>query len=219
MNVLFRQQAARKGHPLAGVVVPRNDQDRNFDYVALGHIHAAYPVGRETVRYAGSPLCYHFDETRQSVKGPILVELGAKGTEPAIVLMGDQNITHRKIDVLFRQQPPDCRVVRMVTGLAELGIPVLIVPGNHDSGQRMSFCRQDSLLEQLRHNASQAAVSHRSGRLTDQILLQQTNLLSTWRICTWGNPFTVSLCWRAEISPSGFSAFWRWHETFVRTQW
>ena len=55
-----------------------------FDYVALGHIHAAYPVGRETVRYAGSPLCYHFDETRQSVKGPILVELGAKGTEPAI---------------------------------------------------------------------------------------------------------------------------------------
>lgn len=55
-----------------------------FDYVALGHIHAAYPVGRETVRYAGSPLCYHFDETKQPVKGPILVELGAKGTEPVI---------------------------------------------------------------------------------------------------------------------------------------
>ena len=50
-----------------------------FDYVALGHIHAAYPVGRETVRYAGSPLCYHFDELRQPEKGPILVELGAKG--------------------------------------------------------------------------------------------------------------------------------------------
>jgi len=50
-----------------------------IDYVALGHIHAAYPVGRETVRYAGSPLCYHFNETRQSAKGPVLVELGAKG--------------------------------------------------------------------------------------------------------------------------------------------
>ena len=50
-----------------------------FDYVALGHIHAAYPVGRETVRYAGSPLCYHFDEVRQPKKGPLLVELGAKG--------------------------------------------------------------------------------------------------------------------------------------------
>ena len=50
-----------------------------FDYAALGHIHAACPVGRSTVRYAGSPLCYHFDETRQSRKGPLLVELGPKG--------------------------------------------------------------------------------------------------------------------------------------------
>lgn len=53
-----------------------------FDYVALGHIHAAYPVGREAVRYAGSPLCYHFDEVRQPVKGPILVELREKGRMP-----------------------------------------------------------------------------------------------------------------------------------------
>jgi exonuclease SbcD len=50
-----------------------------FDYAALGHIHAAYPVGRETVRYAGSPLCYHFDETRQPPKGPVMVDIGAKG--------------------------------------------------------------------------------------------------------------------------------------------
>jgi exonuclease SbcD len=50
-----------------------------FDYVALGHIHAAYPVGRESVRYAGSPLCYHFNETKQPAKGPVLVELGEKG--------------------------------------------------------------------------------------------------------------------------------------------
>lgn len=50
-----------------------------FDYAALGHIHAAYHVGRETVRYAGSPLCYHFDETRQPRKGPVLVELNEKG--------------------------------------------------------------------------------------------------------------------------------------------
>ncbi|MBQ9459931.1 MAG: exonuclease SbcCD subunit D [Oscillospiraceae bacterium] len=55
-----------------------------FDYAALGHIHAAYAVGRESVRYAGSPLCYHFDELRQSKKGPVLVELGEKGTEPKI---------------------------------------------------------------------------------------------------------------------------------------
>lgn len=51
-----------------------------FDYVALGHIHAAYPVGRPEVRYAGSPLYYHFDELRQAEKGPLLVTIGEKGT-------------------------------------------------------------------------------------------------------------------------------------------
>ena len=55
-----------------------------FSYVALGHIHAAGAVGRESVRYAGSPLCYHFDEVRQPKKGAVLVELGAPGTEPRI---------------------------------------------------------------------------------------------------------------------------------------
>ena len=54
-----------------------------FDYAALGHIHAAYAVGRDAVRYAGSPLCYHFDELRQPNKGPLLVELGEKGAEPS----------------------------------------------------------------------------------------------------------------------------------------
>ena len=55
-----------------------------FDYVALGHIHAAGAVGRESVRYAGSPLCYHFNETRQPEKGPLLVELDPKGTEARV---------------------------------------------------------------------------------------------------------------------------------------
>ena len=59
-----------------------------FDYVALGHIHAACAVGREGVRYAGSPLCYHFDETRQPAKGPLLVELGAKGAPLRITRRG-----------------------------------------------------------------------------------------------------------------------------------
>lgn len=31
------------------------------------------------MRYAGSPLCYHFDEVSQPVKGPILVKLREKG--------------------------------------------------------------------------------------------------------------------------------------------
>ena len=55
-----------------------------FDYAALGHIHAAYPVGREEVRYAGSPMCYHFNETHQEAKGPVLVEMGLKGAPLSI---------------------------------------------------------------------------------------------------------------------------------------
>jgi exonuclease SbcD len=55
-----------------------------FDYAALGHIHAAYPVGRPEVRFAGSPLCYHFNETKQAKKGPLLVTMGEKGKELTI---------------------------------------------------------------------------------------------------------------------------------------
>ena len=51
---------------------------KDFDYVALGHIHRAQRVGRDTVRYAGSPLCYSFSEAPYPKSIP-LVELGAKG--------------------------------------------------------------------------------------------------------------------------------------------
>ena len=41
----------------------------DFDYVALGHLHGPQKVGRETVRYCGSPLKYSFSEAdhRKSV--------------------------------------------------------------------------------------------------------------------------------------------------------
>ncbi len=49
-----------------------------FDYVALGHIHNAQAMGRAQVRYAGSPLCYHFSEAGQK-KGLTIVDLEEKG--------------------------------------------------------------------------------------------------------------------------------------------
>ncbi|MCF0124092.1 MAG: exonuclease SbcCD subunit D [Ruminiclostridium sp.] len=49
-----------------------------FDYVALGHLHSPQKIGRETLRYCGSPLKYSFSECRQE-KSACLVELGAKG--------------------------------------------------------------------------------------------------------------------------------------------
>lgn len=48
-----------------------------FDYVALGHIHRPQRIGRDTVRYAGSPLKYSFSESLHQ-KSVTLVELADK---------------------------------------------------------------------------------------------------------------------------------------------
>ena len=57
----------------------------NFDYVALGHLHGAQHVGREAVRYAGSPVKYSFSEARQE-KSATLITLGTKQSETAITI-------------------------------------------------------------------------------------------------------------------------------------
>jgi exonuclease SbcD len=49
-----------------------------FDYVALGHLHGLQKIGRDTVRYAGSPLKYSFSEARQR-KSVTMIELKQKG--------------------------------------------------------------------------------------------------------------------------------------------
>ncbi len=46
----------------------------DFDYVALGHLHGPQSVGRETVRYCGSPLKYSFSEVSHK-KSVTVVEL------------------------------------------------------------------------------------------------------------------------------------------------
>lgn len=49
-----------------------------FDYVALGHIHSPQYVGRENVRYCGTPLKYSFSEVSQK-KTVTVTELKEKG--------------------------------------------------------------------------------------------------------------------------------------------
>lgn len=49
----------------------------SFDYVALGHIHNAQKIGRETVRYSGCPLYYDFSEMNRW-KGLTLVSVHSK---------------------------------------------------------------------------------------------------------------------------------------------
>ena len=49
-----------------------------FDYVALGHLHSPQKVGRDTLRYCGTPLKYSFSEASQE-KSVTVVELFEKG--------------------------------------------------------------------------------------------------------------------------------------------
>ena len=49
-----------------------------FDYVAMGHVHGAQKLIRDTIRYAGSPLKYSFSEVFQNKSLP-LIEFKEKG--------------------------------------------------------------------------------------------------------------------------------------------
>lgn len=49
-----------------------------FDYVALGHIHRPQKVGRETIRYCGTPLKYSFSEVNHK-KSVTVVTMEGKG--------------------------------------------------------------------------------------------------------------------------------------------
>ncbi|MCR5291904.1 MAG: exonuclease SbcCD subunit D [Eubacterium sp.] len=63
-----------------------------FDYVALGHIHGKQTIGRETVRYCGTPLKYSFSEKNHK-KSVTVIEMGEKGnvsiTEVPLVPLHD----------------------------------------------------------------------------------------------------------------------------------
>ena len=50
-----------------------------FDYVALGHIHRSQKMGKETLRYSGTPLKYSFSEVEHK-KSVTIVELLEKGS-------------------------------------------------------------------------------------------------------------------------------------------
>lgn len=51
---------------------------KDFDYVALGHIHRAQKCGSEFIRYCGTPLKYSFSEANDN-KTVTLVDVKAKG--------------------------------------------------------------------------------------------------------------------------------------------
>lgn len=51
---------------------------KDFDYVALGHIHGPQNIGSEKIRYCGTPLKYSLSEANHE-KSVTVVEIGKKG--------------------------------------------------------------------------------------------------------------------------------------------
>ncbi len=70
-------------HMVGGVDAVPAELLRDFDYVALGHLHTPQRVGSERVRYAGSPLKYSLSEERQR-KAALKVCLKGKGAVPEV---------------------------------------------------------------------------------------------------------------------------------------
>lgn len=83
-NILVAHQYIRGGERCDGedVVGGLDEVDveivKNFDYVALGHLHRPQSVQYKHVRYSGSPLKYSFSEV-ENKKSVSIIELNEKG--------------------------------------------------------------------------------------------------------------------------------------------
>ena len=64
--------------PAGGLSEVNSEAFDGYNYVALGHLHAPQKAGRESVRYAGSPLKYSFSEVRH-VKSICIGDMDADG--------------------------------------------------------------------------------------------------------------------------------------------
>ena len=103
-----------------------------FDYVALGHIHKPQKVGRDTLRYAGSPLKYSFSEANHK-KSVAIVDVHEKGDievhTVSLYPLHDVRLVEGKLDDLMQMDyyedyvwatihdelpPPDARVTLSV---------------------------------------------------------------------------------------------------------
>ena len=82
----------------------------DYDYVALGHIHKPQKIGRETLRYAGSPLKYSFSESEHK-KSVTIIDMQEKGDIDvrAVPLhpMRDLRVVEGRIDEILRMEPSD----------------------------------------------------------------------------------------------------------------
>lgn len=63
---------------IGGIDEVSGEHFKNFDYVALGHLHGPQHVHSENIRYAGTLLKYSFSEVHHH-KNALIVDMGEKG--------------------------------------------------------------------------------------------------------------------------------------------
>lgn len=83
----------------------------DFDYVALGHLHAPQQVSRETIRYSGSLMRYSFDEVNQK-KSIVIVDtddmsLSFYELHPSQTLQKYKGTFHELMDTGYISQKQD----------------------------------------------------------------------------------------------------------------
>lgn len=91
------------GDRIGGVSPLESNVFDGFDYVALGHIHSGMPVGDKdsVIKYAGTPLCYHLDETKYK-KNKGYIEVVTDGKK----ITGK---SHKHIEPLLNMEYPVCK--------------------------------------------------------------------------------------------------------------
>lgn len=80
---------------------------KDFDYVALGHLHGPQTAGSEKIRYCGSPLKFSFSEVNQK-KGLLVVELDENGFKscravPLVPMRDMRKITGKYDELLLKK--------------------------------------------------------------------------------------------------------------------
>ena len=75
--LLGSEQSESEEVNIGGLDAITSDTFKNFDYVALGHLHKNQKVKYDNIRYSGSLLKYSFSEV-DHVKGPNIIEINEK---------------------------------------------------------------------------------------------------------------------------------------------
>lgn len=105
---------------------------KEFDYVALGHIHKPQKIGEREIYYAGAPLAYSFSEAGQE-KAVNLVELGEKG----------------ELSVIRRPLKP-LREMRRIRGkLEELMRPEIVGAAEADDYIRAELTDEEEMIDPI----------------------------------------------------------------------